>query len=214
MRRAIVLAIFLACSASVGFAQVTSSTDAKVEGFAGFSIDSIDTGLASAGFTTNGNRTTGLGFDTSVTGFLNKRFGIEGNFDGHFKTKTFNLITCQALGCPPPSFSAHISSFNFMGGPHFRFQTANSKVTPYVHALAGGNHSRASSSFVTGTDSETDFALKLGGGVDFGLTTRTGIRLSADYNPIFQKSNGNLNSNFGSSRTRNDAVFSVGIVFK
>ncbi len=159
-------------------------------------------------------RTTGFGFDTSVTGFLNKRFGIEGNFDGHFKTKTFNLITCQALGCPPPSFSAHISSFNFMGGPHFRFQTTNSKVTPYVHALAGGNHSRASSSFVTGTDSETDFALKLGGGVDFGLTTHTGIRLSADYNPIFQKSNGNLNPNFGSNRTRNDAVFSVGIVFK
>src|SRR6266567_1604396 len=180
MRRAIVLAIFLVCSASVGFGQVTSSTDAKLEGFAGFSIDSIDTGLASAGF----------------------------------KTKTFNLITCQALGCPPPSFSAHISSFNFMGGPHFRFQTTNSKVTPYVHALAGGNHSRASSSFVTGTDSETDFAFKLGGGVDFGLTTHTGIRLSADYNPIFQKSNGNLNPNFGSNRTRNDAVFSVGIVFK
>jgi opacity protein-like surface antigen len=212
MRRVIVLAIFLACSASVGFGQ--SSTDAKVEGFAGFSIDSIDTGLASAGFTTNGNRTTGLGFDTSVTGFLNKRFGIEGNVDGHFKTKTFNIITCQALGCPPPSFTARISSFNFMGGPHVRFQTANSKVTPYVHALAGGNHSRASSNVLTGADSETDFALKLGGGVDFGLTTRTGVRLSADYNPIFQKSNGNLNPNFGSGRTRNDAVFSIGIVFK
>jgi len=56
--------------------------------------------------------------------------------------------------------------------------------------------------------------MKFGGGVDIGVRPRLALRLGADYNPIFQKSDSNLNPNFGSSRTRNDAVFSVGIVFK
>jgi hypothetical protein len=62
--------------------------------------------------------------------------------------------------------------------------------------------------------SETDFALKLGGGVDIGWTKRAAVRLSADYNPVFQKADGGLNPNFGNRRTRNDAVFSVGVLFK
>jgi hypothetical protein len=56
--------------------------------------------------------------------------------------------------------------------------------------------------------------MKFGGGVDIGWTKSAAIRLGADYNPIFQRSDGELNPNFGTGRTRNDAIFSVGIVFK
>ena len=211
MKKVVLLAAFILCFASVSLAQDKS----KVEVFGGFSVNSIDTGLGDAGLQNTGDRETGLGFETSVTGFFNDQFGIEGNVDGHFKNKTFTFGSCAAIGCPAPgSFDAKVSTYNFMAGPHVRFPSENSKVTPFLHALAGGNHSKIRIDF-TGTrfdDNETDFALKLGGGVDFGVSDRVGLRLSADWNPVFERGDGsNLTDD---NRTRHDAVFSVGVVFK
>lgn len=212
MRKIMFLAMLIACCASVSMAQEKS----KTEVFAGFSVDSIDTGLSNAGFTGAGNRETGYGFDTSVTGYLNDKVGIEGNVDGHFKTKTFNGASCLAIGCPPSNFDIKIRTFNFMAGPHVRFATSNSSVTPFVHGLVGANHSRVSTGFTSSniSDSETDFALKLGGGVDFGLSRRVDLRLGADYNPVFEKNDNTLTGTSGGHHTRHDAVFSVGLVFK
>src|ERR1051325_5698113 len=110
MKRVIMLAAMIACFASVSFAQDT----AKPEFFAGFSVNSIETGLrdATSGALTDNNRETGFGFETSATGYFNKQFGIEGNVDGHFKTKDFSFVTCQAIGCPPPTVTAKLSTFN------------------------------------------------------------------------------------------------------
>jgi opacity protein-like surface antigen len=204
MHKVILAAILIVCSTVLGLAQNKD----KPEVFAGFSIDSIDTGLANSGIQNIGNRETGLGFETSATGFFWNKLGIEGDFDGHFKSKTLTFASGTTV-------SGTLSTFNFLGGPHYRFSSSG-KVTPFVHALLGGNHSSFSNSIFTNTggNSETDFAMKFGGGVDVGMTKRTAVRLGADYNPIFEKADGNLNPNFGSRRTRNDAVFSVGIVFK
>ncbi|MGB9181914.1 MAG: outer membrane beta-barrel protein [Pyrinomonadaceae bacterium] len=216
MKRVIMLAAMIACFASVSLAQ----DKARPEFFAGFSVNSIDTGLrtATGGAFADSDRETGFGFETSATGYFNKQLGIEGNVDGHFKTKDFSFITCAGLGCPPPTVRAKIQTYNFMVGPHVRLSNdVESKVTPFVHALLGANHSRVSSDTVGAdvNDSETDFALKLGGGVDFSVSPRVGVRLSADYNPIFQPEDSSFNTNInGGRRTRNDAVFSVGVVFK
>jgi Outer membrane protein beta-barrel domain len=206
MRKAILAATLVLCLAGLGMAQ---SKDDKYEVFAGFSIDSINTGLGNSGVTGGQNRDTGLGFETSGTGFFWHKLGIEGDFDGHFKGKTFT----SASGAT--TISTTLSTFNFLGGPHYKFSSSG-KVTPFVHALLGGNHSSMHNAFfLTGVGgSETDFAMKFGGGVDIGWTKRAAIRLGADYNPVFEKSDGDLNPNFGSRRTRNDAIFSVGIVFK
>src|SRR5918911_1144461 len=133
MRKLLFFVILIAASASMAFAQ--SSGQPKAEFFAGFSVNSIDTGLDESGvFVQNSNnRVTGYGFDTSVTGYFNKNLGIEGNVDGHFRNKTFN-ISSSASG-PFTPVSTDFRSFNFMGGPHVRFTTSNSKVTPYLHAL-------------------------------------------------------------------------------
>ncbi|HYJ48192.1 MAG TPA: outer membrane beta-barrel protein, partial [Pyrinomonadaceae bacterium] len=177
MRKLLLLAILVAAVATTTFAQDNS----KAEFFAGFSVDSIDTGINEAGvFVQNANnRLTGYGFDTSVTGYFHKNIGIEGNFDGHFRTKTFNISETSASG-PFTPVENKFRDFNFMGGPHVRFTTSNSKVTPYLHALVGGNHSSVTGTAtgISVTDKETDFALKLGGGIDFGMTDHVGLRLS------------------------------------
>jgi len=206
MRKAILAAMLIVCLAGLGMAQ---GKDDKYEVFAGFSIDSINTGLGNSGVTGGQNRDTALGFETSATGFFWNKLGIEGDFDGHFKGKTFT----SASGAT--TVNTRLSTFNFLAGPHYRFSSSG-KVTPFVHALVGGNHSSLKNAFfLTGVGGgETDFAMKLGGGVDIGWTKRAAVRLGADYNPIFEKRDGDLNPDFGSRRTRNDAVFSVGVVFK
>lgn len=212
MKKIILTAIFIACCATLGLAQEKS----KVEGYVGFAVDSIDTGfqdsLQGSGLTSTNadNRELGLGFQTSVTGFVNDKFGIEGNVDGAYKNKTFTVTN----GVSNADFRAKISSYNFMAGPHVRFATENSKVTPFVHALIGANHTRITGSAlgITERDSQTDLALKLGGGVDFGLSRRVDLRLAGDYNPIFERNSNNAFTD--SNRTRNDAIFSVGIVIK
>ena len=208
MRKALLAATLVLCLAGLGMAQ---SKENKYEVFAGFSIDSINTGLGNSGITGGQNRDTGVGFETSATGFLWNKLGIEGDFDGHFKGKTFTATS----GTTTTTTSATLSTFNFLAGPHYRFSSSG-KVTPFVHALIGGNHTSLKNAFfLTGVGgSETDLAMKFGGGVDIGWTKRAAIRLGADYNPVFQRSDGDLNPNFGSRRTRNDAIFSVGIVFK
>ena len=213
MRKLLFLAMLVVASASMAFAQ--SSDRAKPEFFAGFSVNSIDTGINDAGVVVrNGdNRQTAYGFETSGTGYFNNRVGIEGNFDGHFKTKTFDVSDTATSPIVPVRIK--LSEYNFMAGPHVRFPSGDSKVVPFLHALAGGNHSRLSGTAtgITVSDNSTDFALKLGGGLDLGVSEHVGVRLSGDYNPVFERNNstGTTTSN---NRTRNDAIFSVGLVFK
>src|SRR3982751_1472656 len=130
MRKVVLLAILVVASASMIFAQDRP----KPEFFAGFSIDSIDTGIDQSGvFVQNSdNRVTGYGFDTSATGFFHKNFGIEGNFDGHFRTKTCNVGTAAAGPFTP--VETKFRDFNFLAGPHVKFTTSNAKVSPYLHA--------------------------------------------------------------------------------
>jgi len=212
MRKLLLLAILVVACGSMALAQSTDR--AKPEFFAGFSIDSIDAQINQSGvFVQNsGNRLTGYGFDTSVTGYIHKNFGIEGDFDGHFRSKTFNVSTSSTGPFTP--VNTKFNDFNFMGGPHVKFTTTNSKVSPYLHALLGGNHSKitGTTTGITVSDSETDFALKLGGGIDFGMTDHVGLRVAGDYNPVFERNNNSTTTS--NNRTRNDAIFSVGLVFK
>jgi opacity protein-like surface antigen len=213
MRKPLFLAMLIVASASMAFAQSTDR--AKPEFFAGFSVNSIDTGINDTDVVVhNGdNRQTGFGFETSVTGYFNNRVGIEGNFDGHYKTKTFDISDTAISPIVP--VRVKISEYNFMAGPHVRFPSSDSKVVPFLHALAGGNHSRLSGTAtgISVSDNATDFALKLGGGIDFGFSDHAAVRLSADYNPVFERNN-DSSSLTNSNRTRHDAVFSVGLVFK
>lgn len=227
MRKFLLLAILIAACASVSVAQ-----DRDPEFAAQFSINNIDTGLANFSSTTNGvsstttttfsnnnNRTTAYGFDVSGVGYLNDYFGIEGDFSGHYKTKSFNVtrtVVTNPIVTTTTSSSlvdTRFRIYQFGGGPHLRFKTSNEYVTPFVHGILGAANSRVS--FPNGgvnvaDSSSTEFALKLGGGVDFGR--RVAFRLSADYAPIFGSNNTGINGQGNS--TANNFMFGVGVRFK
>src|SRR5882724_13554329 len=116
MRKAILAAALVLCLAGLGMAQ---SKDDKYEVFAGFSVDSINTGLGNSGVTGGQNRDTGVGFETSGTGFFWNKLGIEGDFDGHFRGKTFSLTS----GTTITTTSSTLSTFNFLAGPHYKFSS-------------------------------------------------------------------------------------------
>src|SRR5205085_205271 len=113
MRKLLFLAIFVFACGVMAFAQSTDK--AKPEFFAGFSIDSIDAQINQSGvFVQNsGNRLTGYGFDLSGTGYVKGNFGIEGDFDGHFRSKTFNVSATSANG-PFTAVNTDFKDFNFM----------------------------------------------------------------------------------------------------
>jgi opacity protein-like surface antigen len=213
MRKFLILAIMIVACGALGFAQ--SSDRAKPEFYAGFSIDSVDAQINQSGVFVqdSGNRLTAYGFEFSGTGYIKGNFGIEGNLDGHFRNKTFNISSISPTG-PFTTVNTDYKEFNFMGGPHVKFTTSNAKVSPFLHALVGANHSSTTGSTtgVVVNVNGTDFALKLGGGIDFGMTDHVGVRVGADYNPVFERNNNTFAT--GSNNTRNDFIFNVGLVFK
>jgi opacity protein-like surface antigen len=212
MKRLALLTIALFASHTIASAQ----TDKKPEFFAGYSFESVDTGINSTDITTT-TTTTSLdnrfklnGLNLSATGYLTKHLGITGDFSGNFgsRTDTFGTDTGHSK----------VSLYNFTGGPQLRFP-ASGKLTPYVHVLAGFARRSLTETFTTGTatnftDSNTSFAMNLGGGFDYQLNKRFAWRLAQfDYNPIWLRGR-TINTVTFPDRTLNGFRFSTGIVIK
>jgi hypothetical protein len=209
MQRLALLTIALFASFTIASAQ----TDKKPEFFAGYSYESVDTGIKSTDLTTTttsvDNRFKLNGLNLSATGYLTKRLGITGDFSANFENRTDVFGTDTG--------NSKVSLYNFTGGPQLRFPSS-SKFTPYVHVLAGFARRSLTETFTTGTDNFTDsntsFAMNFGGGVDYRLNNRFAWRLvQFDYNPIFLRGR-TINTVSFPDRTLNGFRFSTGIVIK
>jgi len=181
--------------------------DKRFEVFAGYSYMRIDDHRSNNPIDHVGSLN---GFEVAVTGFVTKRFGITGDFSTGFAGGT-EAVTGGSL-----RFSS--SNFSFYAGPHYRF-TNTSRITPFVHALVGASNNRFNYDFTPTTgglahvsQSSTDFAMALGGGLDVRVYKRISVRLfQIDYNPVFSPANPQLGAN---TSVRFDNVrFSSGIVF-
>ena len=181
--------------------------DKRFEVFAGYSYMRIDDHKSNNPIDHVGSLN---GFEVAVTGFVTKRFGITGDFSTGFAGGT-EAVTGGSL-----RFSS--SNFSFYAGPHYRF-TNTSRVTPFVHALVGASNNRFNYDFTPTTgglahvsQSSTDFAMALGGGLDVRVHKRVKIRLfQIDYNPVFAGSRPEFGPDTG---VRFDDIrFSTGIVF-
>lgn len=166
MRRVITLlsaSLFLAVSANA------QSDYPKAEVYAGYSHFSFDVRVDnpfSGGnpFVEQREGLHGVGF--SVAGNLTKNFGIVGDFSYH--KKEFDVFG------PNIGFS----TFNFLVGP--RVTARGDRVEGFAHALVGGI-SRKLEDF----DSDVDFALGAGGGVDLKVGQSFAVRLlQVDYIPF------------------------------
>lgn len=240
MRKMILLALMLMSSATLALAQQPqpqSSPDEpkKAEYFIGLSYENADSrlkatdvvsingipvtsGVTAGGtlVTPNRGRTDSLGWNSSMTFFFTQRFGLTGDTSGTWRRENQTY-----LGEP---YRAQLEIYNFLAGPQWRFVNAT-RWTPYVRAMAGvaysrnrfGSRSAAAPLGVEFDDSSVDFALGLGGGIDYRISDRVSYRiLQGDYNPIFRRDRTRTTSNGTvldiDGRTEQNIRFSTGIV--
>lgn len=140
------------------------------------------------------------GFETSVSRNFNRYAGLKGDFAAYFNHShgrgTFtNCPPGQVCATGTQDFKINSRAFYFMAGPEFKWRS-RTRVTPYLHALFGGVHSRSEFS-TTGSvvtlrddDAQTGFALAFGGGLDVRVSRRASIRTLLDYAPTFLREGG------------------------
>jgi opacity protein-like surface antigen len=197
-------------------ALANAQADNKSEFFAGYSYENVNSGITNSDIGATGVTQTSLenrfhlnGFNLSGAAYLKKRWGIVGDFSAHFDKRN-DFFDSTTTG-------SKFTLYNLTAGPQYRFSSA-SRFTPFTHALFGIAHRNLTETFAGGTnyltDSQTNFAMNLGGGLDYKLNDRFGLRLfQLDYNPIFLR-NRTINSTAFPGETLNGIRFSAGIVIK
>lgn len=130
------------------------------------------------------------GWNASVTGNVNKRFGIVADFSGHYGHEI------------PGSIRIDQDAHSFLFGPRFSFRRGK-RVTPFVYALVGATRFQESAT-ISGqrlSQSDTGFSSALGGGLDVKVNDRVAIRaFQIDYfRPNF----------FGEAHNRGRLAFGV-----
>ncbi len=195
------------------YASALGQNEKKPEFFAGYSFESVNTGISSSDFTATttslDNRFKLNGLNLSAADYFTKRLGVAADFSAHLNTRsdTFGTTVGQSK----------FSLYNITAGPQLRFPSS-SKFTPFAHALAGIARRNLTETFTDGTtnftDQSTSFTMNLGGGVDYKLNDHFAWRIGQfDYNPIFLRSR-TINSIAFPSGTLNGFRFSTGIVIK
>lgn len=180
MRKLILLALFITCSAPLTFAQSTSDEYDKVNVFAGYSHNRLDTGVSNEDPELDDivdEREGANGFNASVTGNVSRYVGLKFDYSFHQRSIEF--------GADSTDFRLQ----NFLGGVQFKDNSKDEskKVKPFAHVLVGA--ARASVDLTEFDEdfedfSETGFAAGIGGGVDFRINDRFDFRaIQFDYNP-------------------------------
>lgn len=199
MRKLILLALFVACSAPAALAQDDRD---KVNVFVGFSHNRVDTGVADDDPDIDDildEREGFNGVNGSVTGNISRYVGLKGDYSFH--TKTFSDAAF-------PGVEVRSNLHNFLGGVQFKDNSKATKVKPFAHVLAGAAHATFDVQGLAAPagidDSETGFAMAIGGGLDFRVSDRIDIRaVQFDYNPTRL-----------ASETQHNFRIGVGIVIK
>ena len=135
------------------------------------------------------------GFDVSLSVSLLHHLAVEGDFSHH------SLSNCGGtfLNC---------SNFSYMGGPRFNIGNRSRKLTGFVHGLVGQDRMDLPELSSGTSVSDTSVAFAAGGGIDYWVLRRVGIRLGpGDF--IYTH---HLNSDGVSSQ--NSFRVSGGIVFR
>lgn len=133
------------------------------------------------------------GWDASLTGNINKHFGVTGDFSGSYKSET---VTTES-----GSASASLHLYTYTGGPVVAYDFGG-KINPFAHVLFGGftiggsgSGCLAGGSCGSGSASTNGYTVMAGGGVDAKVAKSIAIRL-AQFDWIYYHANGgSLKSN-------------------
>lgn len=116
----------------------------------------------------------------------------------------------------PSGVSANLTTYMF--GPRLTYRQSD-KIEPFVHALFGGVHASGSTSGTVApgfefTGSENSFAMALGGGLDYKVTSHVAIRfVQAEYLMTRFKTNINTAGN-SVAASQNNFRFGAGLQFR
>lgn len=111
---------------------------------------------------------------------LNRHVGIVTNFTATFDTSDYVDLKTGNV------FPASVKRYDLMIGPRYNWRLSG--ITPFVHAMAGFTHIRASfgSNLVPQKTTDTAFSMAFGGGMDIHAGEHFDIRaLQVDYVPTF-----------------------------
>jgi opacity protein-like surface antigen len=152
------------------------------------------------------NESMPKGWYADVAGNLTPMIGVVFQVGGNYKTFDESVTVGGGTFAASADLKVHL----FLGGVRLNARQ-NSAFVPYAQVLIGGANSSVevtTTSTIPGVpgfsqeDSATNFALELGGGVNFGFSENTGIRFGVDYLRAFAEDN-----------DVNAFRFHVGIVF-
>lgn len=158
----------------------------RVEVFGGYSYASIEPGFPKSFDTFSHQNAHGWAASLSVN--LHNHFGITADFAGQYgdaRVPDPLILTPEPL--PRPLVDFNFSAHQFLFGPRIAART--NRVTAFGHALFGVNRSKVSSlalGIITiPGETETDFAMALGGGLDISIGKHVSIRaVQVDYLPV------------------------------
>jgi opacity protein-like surface antigen len=203
----------------------------KVQVFGGYSLLHADAaGLTSQtmdfvlgqGASTFALKSNFNGWSAEAQYNLDRWIGIAVDFGGQSGGPITTTSFAQGIGGLPNG-----NSYSVLAGPVISYRT-KSKLTPYVHALFGVDRARLDGGSLTGVagapvsfnaETYTDFAIALGGGVDYRLTRHFAIRAgqldwfhtSVNYNKFYGSAFDS--DQFEGIRTRQRNLrFSAGVV--
>ena len=196
MRKLLMAAFIIACTAPFTFAQTSSDDNHKADVGVLFSHNRVDTGFddPSQNFITDREGFNGV--NAFVKGNVSRYVGLVGDYSFHRKSFDDFVGTTGV--------SVDVDLHTLMGGVELKDNTKETKVKPFGRVLAGFQHVRANVNGVTGFDeSDNGFSAAVGGGVDFRVSPRVDIRaVQLEYNP----------TRFGGETQHNFRV-GVGVIF-
>ena len=197
---------FVVCNLSV---LVFAQDAPKAEIFAGFSYGNYELIPGTSGFTNSLETISGsssarlglFGWNGSVAVNVNRWFSFATDFSGYYSgsstsTTTTETITC-GLGCTQTITIVDTDSrpkvHNFLFGPQFSYPRG--KIRPFAHFLLGMEHlnvTRSENQSSTGvgiisivalpvSEGSNEFAMAVGGGVDYSIKHNLAWRLESDY---------------------------------
>jgi hypothetical protein len=134
------------------------------------------------------------GWYFEVAGNLNPMIGVLFQVGGNYKTFEESVT----IGSGTFTAEADLKVHQFLGGVRLNARD-NPRLVPYGHLLVGGINGSVDVSTTTTIPgiptfseevSETNLGLVFGGGINFGIAERTGIRFGVDYLRIFAEDEG------------------------